>query len=52
MDSALLDIEDQILDKLIGKFISVVKDDKRMELVTNVAKSINADISDEQIGEI
>ncbi len=52
MDSALLDIEDQILDKLIGKFISVVKEDKRKELVTNVAKSINADISDEQIGEI
>jgi hypothetical protein len=26
MDSALLDIEDQILDKLIGKFISVVKE--------------------------
>ena len=52
MDGALLDIEDQILDKLIGKFISVVKDDKRKELVTNVAKSINADISDQQIDEI
>ncbi|MCW6161059.1 MAG: Flp pilus assembly complex ATPase component TadA [Candidatus Micrarchaeales archaeon] len=47
-----MDIEDQILDKLIGKFISVVKDDKRKELVTNVAKSINADISDQQIDEI
>ena len=52
MDQKLYDLENRILDGLEGKFVNLKSDQKKYELVKNVAKSIKGDISEDEVGEI
>ncbi|MCL4404614.1 MAG: Flp pilus assembly complex ATPase component TadA [Candidatus Marsarchaeota archaeon] len=52
MDARLSGIEDQILDKLVGRFVNVEKTDRRNELIKLTAKEILPDISEEDVNTI
>ncbi|MEM3841441.1 MAG: ATPase, T2SS/T4P/T4SS family, partial [Candidatus Micrarchaeaceae archaeon] len=52
MDSKLYDLEKKVLDELEGKFVNIKSDQRKYELVKNVAKSIKGDISEDEVGEI
>lgn len=52
MDSKLLAVEETILEKLKGKFTTIVDPAKRKELVTSIAKTISSDLSEGEIDQI
>lgn len=52
MDAVLQKLEDEILTRLEGKFIEVKDDSQRRDLITSTAKSIDIDITPEQVEEI
>ena len=52
MDSHLVSVEDEILGVMIGKFVEVIDRDKRKALVSNVAKTVDPSLTDDQVDEI
>ncbi|MCL5440941.1 MAG: Flp pilus assembly complex ATPase component TadA [Candidatus Marsarchaeota archaeon] len=46
------DLEEEILNRMGGRFVNVVDPKKRLSIVTSVAKTINPAISEEEIKEI
>ena len=49
LDEKLLDVEDEILSSLVGKYVDVIKEDQRMELVRTAAKNIGPMLTDSEI---
>lgn len=48
----LYTIEEQILDRLTGKFVNITNPERRLALITETAKNIRADISSDEIAQI
>ncbi len=49
MDEKLYRIEDEILNRLVGRFVNVEKTERRNELIKLTAKSIQPDMGDDDI---
>lgn len=52
MDARLIVVEDAILDQLAGKFTEIVEIDRRNQLVTEIAKSVDPTIEQQDIDAI
>ena len=52
MDKELLMLEDAVLDRLEGKFVNVLNVDERNELIMSVAKTLEVDVSREDVQKI
>ena len=48
----LYTLEEQILDRLTGKFVNITNPERRAALITETAKNIRADISSDEIAQI
>jgi len=52
MERRLISIEDQILDRLVGKFNDYVLDETRRDMVKVIAKTVDASLTDQEIEDI
>ncbi len=52
MEDRLYELEDKVLEKLLGKFVEVIDEIRRKELVRDTAKQVNPQTSDKDIDTI
>ena len=52
MDKRLLNVEEEVLKQMVGKFSEIVDDDRRSEIIKAIAKKHNQEISHSDINTI